>query len=79
MIQQTINGRDVIINYDESKRKYIVWCEGETIEMEEKPVTDQDVKKFKREMDNITRHKLVLLGANLLRESISSLLNNDRY
>lgn len=50
MIQQTLNGVDIIIT--EYNNEFIIYYEGETIRTKERPVTDQDILKLKRENED---------------------------
>ena len=46
MIKQTLDGKDVIIIHNLETGKYLVFYEGETQEVDERPVTDQDIEQL---------------------------------
>ncbi len=79
MIEQTLDGKDIYIIYNIIRRKYIVIYEGRTLELDERPVTDQDIQKIeqmrKRYIDQKNTDRSSIILGNLLAELLSPLLS----
>jgi len=66
MLQQTINGKDVVIIFDNKTSIYTVIYEGEIIKMKNRPVTDQDIWRLEQEKEAKLAKELGIILANLM-------------
>ncbi len=73
MLQQTINGKDIIIIPILRTGKYLVYYEGEITEMSERPITDQDVEQLERERSR-SRQEITEIRGRILGNAFASLL-----
>ena len=66
MLQQTINGKDVVIIFDNKTSIYTVMYEGEMIKMKKRPVTDQDIWRLEQVKEVKLAKDLGIMLANLM-------------
>ena len=68
MLQQTINGKDVIITFDNNTSIY----EGKIIKMKKRPVTDQDIWRLEQEKETKLAKDMGTMLANLIRFGLTN-------
>lgn len=52
MLRQTFQGKDILIIHNIIKGNYIVIYEGETVEVDQRPITDQELEQMRRRHSN---------------------------
>jgi len=72
MLQQTINGKDVIITFDNNTSIYTVIYEGKIIKMKKRPVTDQDIWRLEQEKETKLAKDMGTMLANLIRFGLTN-------
>lgn len=55
MRELTLNGIPITILYDFMKKEYVVFYDGDTVILKERPQTDQDIEDLERERDRLLR------------------------
>jgi hypothetical protein len=81
MLQQTLNGRDILILRNWKSGGYILIYEGRTIETDERPVTDQELERINGHRNinrgvSINTDRTVIILGNVLVELLLPLLPN---
>ena len=81
MLQQTINGKVVIIISIPETGKYLVYYEGKLTEMDERPITDQDGEQLKMEREEARQEIIEIRGrmlGNVFVNMLEPFLNQNR-
>jgi len=73
MIKQTLNGKAIIIIPNRINNKYWVCYEQQIYEMNEAPVTDQDVEKLEKQKNEIMLQRDGIVWSKTLIDLLSSL------
>lgn len=78
MLQQTINGKVVIIISIPETGKYLVYYEGKLTEMDERPITDQDGEQLKMEREEARQEIIEIMLGNVFVNMLEPFLNQNR-
>ncbi len=77
MLRQTFQGKDILIIHNIIKGNYIVIYEGETVEVDQRPITDQELEQMRRRHSNSNNSSYPsIILEDLLSEILDPLILN---